>query len=59
VLRQLREQKLLTFRDGFVTFLDYARLTAFADFDPTYLDQVGPLLKSRGDSVKSAQAASG
>ncbi len=45
VLRQLREQKLLTFRDGVVTFLDYARLTAFADFDPTYLDQVGPLLK--------------
>jgi len=45
VLRHLREQKLLTFRDGVVTFLDYARLTAFADFDPTYLDQVGPLLK--------------
>ena len=44
VLRHLREQKLLTFRDGVVTFLDYARLTAFADFDPTYLDQVGPLL---------------
>ena len=45
VLRHLREKKLLTFRDGFVTILDYPGLTAFADFDPTYLDQVGPLLK--------------
>ena len=44
VLRQLREKKLLTYRDGFVPFLDYPGLTAFADFDPTYLDQVGPLL---------------
>ena len=45
VLRHLREMGLLTFRDGFVTFDDYARLTEFAEFDPTYLDQIGPLLK--------------
>ncbi len=44
VLRQLREQGLVTFRDGFVTFDDYDRLVKFADFEMTYLDQVGPLL---------------
>lgn len=45
VLRQLREGGMLTFRDGYVTFDDYDRLVAFADFDPTYLDHDGPLLK--------------
>ncbi|MFT5869571.1 MAG: CRP-like cAMP-binding protein [Paracoccaceae bacterium] len=44
VLRQLREAKMLTFRDGFVAFDDYVRLAEFAKFDPTYLDQIGPLL---------------
>jgi CRP-like cAMP-binding protein len=44
VLRQLREAEMLTFRDGFVSFDDYERLTKFAEFDPTYLDQVGPIL---------------
>lgn len=44
VLRQLREQGLVTVRDGFVTFNDYDRLVEFADFEMTYLDQVGPLL---------------
>lgn len=44
VLRQLREAGLVTFRDGHVTFDNYERLTEFADFDPTYLDQIGPLL---------------
>lgn len=44
VLRQLREAKLLTFRDGFVGFENYDRLAEFAQFDPTYLDQGGPLL---------------
>lgn len=44
VLRQLREQGLVTFRDGYVTFDDYDRLVEFADFEMTYLDQVGPLL---------------
>ncbi len=43
VLRQLRELGMLTFRNGFVTFEDYDRLTEFAEFDPTYLDQLGPL----------------
>lgn len=45
VLRKLRETGLLTFRDGFVTFDNYAGLVALADFDPAYLDQARPLLK--------------
>lgn len=45
VLRQLREDGMATFRDGQVTFDDYGRLVALAEFDPTYLDQTGPLLK--------------
>jgi CRP-like cAMP-binding protein len=45
VLRQLREDRLVTFRDGHVAFDDYRGLVALADFDPTYLDQAGPLLK--------------
>lgn len=44
VLRQLREAELVRFRDGVVTFLNYERLVEFADFEQTYLDQVGPLL---------------
>tara|TARA_R110000772_G_scaffold231592_1_gene342431 strand:- start:40742 stop:41500 length:759 start_codon:yes stop_codon:yes gene_type:complete len=44
VLRKLREDGLATFRDGRVTFHDYNRLAALAEFDPTYLDQQGPLL---------------
>ena len=45
VLRQLREDGLVTFRDGQVSFNDYDRLVALAGFDPAYMDQVGPLLK--------------
>ena len=44
MLRQLREAGMVTFRDGFVTFNDYDRLRTFADFELTYLDQIGPLL---------------
>jgi len=44
VLRQLREAGLVTFREGFVSFDDYDRLAVFAQFDPTYMDQKGPLL---------------
>jgi CRP-like cAMP-binding protein len=44
VLRKLREAGMVTFRDGFVTFDDYDRLAKFADFEMTYLDQIGPLL---------------
>ena len=44
VLRKLREADLVTFRDGFVRFGNYERMTEFAQFDPTYLDQEGPLL---------------
>jgi CRP-like cAMP-binding protein len=45
VLRQIREAGMVTFRDGFVAFDDYDRLTDFAEFDPTYMDQMTPLLK--------------
>jgi CRP-like cAMP-binding protein len=44
VLRKLRDSGMVTFRDGFVTFDDYDRLVEFADFESTYLDQIGPLL---------------
>lgn len=45
VLRKLREEQLVTFRNGQVTFQDYARLVDFAGFDSTYLDHAGPRLK--------------
>jgi CRP-like cAMP-binding protein len=45
ILRQLRENGLVTFRNGKVTFDDRDRLVEFALFDPEYLDQTGPLLK--------------
>jgi len=45
VLRQLREHGLLTFRDGKVTFDDFAGLVALAEFDLSYLDQDGPLFR--------------
>lgn len=45
VLRQLREDGLLTFRDGKVTFDNLDGLVALAEFDLTYLDQAGPLLR--------------
>ncbi|MEH6648268.1 Crp/Fnr family transcriptional regulator [Sulfitobacter sp.] len=35
---------LRKFREGFVTFYNYDRLVKFADFEMTYLDQIGPLL---------------
>lgn len=37
MLRQLREQKLLTFRGGRVEIHDWEGLQAISDFDPTYL----------------------
>jgi len=42
VLRRLREDGMVTFRDGYVTFDDRERLMTFARFDPAYLDQTGP-----------------
>ncbi len=44
VLRKLREDRMVTFRDGHVTFDDYNRLVGFAGFDPDYLGETGPLL---------------
>jgi CRP-like cAMP-binding protein len=37
MLRQLREQELLTFRNGRVEITDWEGLQALSDFDPTYL----------------------
>jgi CRP-like cAMP-binding protein len=45
VLRELREEGMLTFQKGRVTFDDFDRLVAAVDFDKTYLDQEGPLLR--------------
>lgn len=45
VLRRLREDGLLTFQHGQVTFDDYDRLVELAQFDSSYLDQARPLLK--------------
>jgi CRP-like cAMP-binding protein len=45
VLRQLREEGLLTFRSGQVIFDDFERLVDLADFDTAYLDQDGPMLR--------------
>lgn len=44
VLRQLREDGLVTFRQRRVVFDDFERLKVFAAFDTEYLDQEGPLL---------------
>lgn len=45
VLRELREDGLLTFQKGHVAFDDFNGLVASVDFDKTYLDQDGPLLR--------------
>jgi CRP-like cAMP-binding protein len=45
VLRQLREDGLLTFQKGKVVFNDLSGLIEFADFDRQYLDHEGPLLR--------------
>ena len=37
MLRQLRERKLLTFRNGDVEIHDWEQLQGLSDFDPTYL----------------------
>lgn len=45
VLRELREQGLVTFQNGKVTFNDFNALVTLADFDTDYLDHGGPLMK--------------
>ena len=44
VLRELREEGLLTFQKGRVVFDDYDGLVEFSAFDRAYLDHEGPLL---------------
>ncbi len=43
VLRQLREAKLLVFKDGVITILDRKRLAEMAGFDSIYLDHQPPV----------------
>ncbi|TVP99720.1 MAG: Crp/Fnr family transcriptional regulator [Roseinatronobacter sp.] len=45
VLRHLREDGLVTFQKGRVSFKNLAGLTELAGFDTDYLDQDGPLLR--------------
>ncbi|MEX1146976.1 MAG: Crp/Fnr family transcriptional regulator [Sphingomonadales bacterium] len=45
VLRELREDSLVTFQHGHVAFHDLDGLVLLADFDKTYLDHDGPLLR--------------
>ena len=45
VLRELREEGLVTFQRGRVVFDDYDALVEFASYDRAYLDHDGPLLK--------------
>jgi CRP-like cAMP-binding protein len=45
VLRELREDGLVTFQHGQVTFDDFDGLVTFAEFDRHYLDHEGPLMK--------------
>jgi CRP-like cAMP-binding protein len=45
VLRELREEGLVTFQQGKVTIHDLDGLVKLADFDKSYLDHEGPLLK--------------
>ncbi|WP_404421880.1 Crp/Fnr family transcriptional regulator [Thalassospira australica] len=46
VLRQLREQKLLTFQKGIVRFDNFEKLIELTDFHVGYLDQDGPIIKN-------------
>jgi CRP-like cAMP-binding protein len=45
VLRELREDGMVTFQKGRVVFDDYDALVEYASFDRTYLDHEGPLLQ--------------
>jgi len=45
VLRELREEGLLTFQKGKVLFHDYEALVELSGFDRAYLDHEGPLLR--------------
>jgi CRP-like cAMP-binding protein len=45
ILRELREEGLVTFQKGRVAFDDFDRLKDRAGFDTAYLDQEGPLLR--------------
>jgi CRP-like cAMP-binding protein len=45
VLRELREDGLVTFQRGQVTFDDFDGLVTIAEFDWHYLDHEGPLMR--------------
>lgn len=45
VLRELREDGLVSFQHGKVQFTDFSGLVEFSEFDRHYLDHEGPLMK--------------
>ena len=45
VLRTLREDGLVTFQKGRVSFDNFKALSELAGFDPDYLDHEGPFLR--------------
>ncbi|WP_368484513.1 Crp/Fnr family transcriptional regulator [Thalassospira sp. HF15] len=47
VLRELRERKLLTFQKKRVRFDNFDKLVELAEFQTAYLDQSGPIMKSK------------
>lgn len=53
VLRDLREEDLVVFRNGRVEFIDFEGLVELSGFDADYLDHEGPLYKG----LPSAMAA--
>ncbi|MGQ3049516.1 MAG: Crp/Fnr family transcriptional regulator [Niveispirillum sp.] len=55
VLRELREDGLVTFQQGKVTFGDFDGMVAFSEFDRQYLDHDGPLMTGPGGSPSAVQ----
>jgi hypothetical protein len=59
VLRELREDGLVTFQEGKVTFGDFDGMVAFSEFDRHYLDHHGPLMTGPGGSPSAVQVLTG
>jgi CRP-like cAMP-binding protein len=53
VLQQLREDKLIRLEGKRLTILDFARLAAFADFDPNYLHLTPRRRAGGGDRIQA------
>ncbi|OYQ36705.1 Crp/Fnr family transcriptional regulator [Niveispirillum lacus] len=59
VLRELREDGLVTFQQSKVTFGDFDGMVAFSKFDRHYLDHDGPLMTWPGGGPSSIQMLTG